>query len=206
MAEQTVTLLDLVVEGADRQDLVAFLCAQRFPYHVNAAPSAEVVEEQIAMGTWGGAGDENGDHRTLWVVCDNERVGVLRLDDLSDDAPLFDLRLAEQARGRGIGRAAVRAATDLVFGEYPEVDRFEGQTREDNWGMRRVLELNGWTKEAHYRRGWPVAGGAPVASIAYGILRSEWQTGQRVPLVWDDMMRDRRRPSPSNCRDRAARP
>lgn len=122
-------------------------------------------------------------------MCGNERVGVLRLDDISDNAPLFDLRLAEDARGRGVGRAAVRAATDLVFAEYPEVDRFEGQTREDNVVMRRLLEHNGWTKEAHYRRGWPVPGDGPVASVAYAILRSEWETGERVPLVWDDMTR-----------------
>lgn len=189
MVEAAVTLVDVDLDGVDRADLVAFLSANRFPFHGSSAPSTEAIEQRIADGAWGGAADENGDSRTLWVVRDDERVGVVRLDDLSDNAPLFDLRLAEDVRGRGIGRAALRAATDLVFAEYPEVDRFEGQTREDNVAMRRLFERNGWTKEAHYRRGWPVAGGEPVASIAYAILRSEWQTGERVPLIWDDMPR-----------------
>jgi len=141
----------------------------------------------IANGAWGGAADEGGGHRTLWIVSDDRRLGVLRLDDISDNAPLFDIRLAEEVRGRGIGQAALRVATQLVFTDYPKVERFEGQTREDNIAMRRVFERNGWTKEAHYRRAWPVPGGAPVASIAYAILRREWQTGDRVPLVWNDL-------------------
>jgi RimJ/RimL family protein N-acetyltransferase len=187
VSELTVTRVDADVDRVDRADLVAFLSSHRFPFHVSPEPSAGDVEQQLAIGAWGGTAVEDGGRRTLWVVCDDERVGVLRLDDLNDSAPLFDLRLAEDARGRGIGRAAVRAATDLVFSEYPEVDRFEGQTREDNLVMRRVFVRNGWTKEAHYRRAWPVPGGAPVASVAYAILRSEWATGQRVPLVSDDM-------------------
>ncbi len=65
----------------------------------------------IADGAWGGAADEGGGHRTLWIVSDDRRLGVLRLDDISDNAPLFDIRLADEVRGRGIGQAALRVAT-----------------------------------------------------------------------------------------------
>jgi RimJ/RimL family protein N-acetyltransferase len=185
--EPVVTLVDVNVDGADHVDLVAFLTSDRFPFHVLAELTAETVQQQIAQGAWDGPADGDGDHRTLWVVHGNDRVGVLRLDDVTDNAPLFDLRFGESVRGRGLGHKALRAATDLVFNDYPDIDRFEGQTREDNVAMRRVFEHNGWTKEAHYRRAWPVPGSEPVASIGYAILRSEWQTGQRIPLVWDDL-------------------
>lgn len=190
MSEQTISLVDLDVDADDQcAALVALLGSNRFPFHVDPTSSPATIERRIADGAWGGSADGDGDHRTLWVVHDGEHVGVVRLDELTDDAPLFDLRLAEAHRGRGIGRGALRAIADLVFTEYPQVERLEGQTREDNLAMRHVFERGGWTKEAHYRRGWPVADGAPVASVAYAILREEWETGERVPLIWDDLPR-----------------
>ena len=52
--------------------------------------------------------------------------------------------------------------------------------------MRRVFVRAGWVKEAHYREGWPVEGGRPVASVGYGVLRRDWETGQTTPVPWDD--------------------
>ncbi|TCK64379.1 GNAT family protein [Curtobacterium sp. PhB136] len=106
--------------------------------------------------------------------------------DLSDPVPLFDLRIAGSHRGHGLGVPALRALTDHVFRTLPEVTRFEGQTRDDNTAMRRVFGRAGWVKEAHYREGWPVAGGSPRASVGYGILRRGWETGTTTPAPWDD--------------------
>lgn len=69
----------------------------------------------------------------------------------------------------------------------PKVNRFEGQTREDNIAMRKTFVRCGWLKEAHYREGWPVDEGSPLASIAYGILRRDWETGQTTLFDWDDL-------------------
>ena len=52
--------------------------------------------------------------------------------------------------------------------------------------MRRAFRRAGWVKEAHYREGWPVAGGQPLASVAYAILRSDVQSGTTTPVPWDD--------------------
>lgn len=60
----------------------------------------------------------------------------------------------------------------------PDVTRFEGQTREDNLAMRRIFVSCGWVKETHYREAWPVEGRDPVASVGYGILRRDWETGR----------------------------
>ena len=81
----------------------------------------------------------------------------------------------------------LRAATDLVFGTMPDVHRFEGQTREDNVAMRRTFLRCGWLKEAHYREGWPVDGGEPLASVAYAILRRDWRSGTTTTFVWEDL-------------------
>lgn len=102
-------------------------------------------------------------------------------------APLFDLRLGERFRGSGLGEPVVRALTDYVFEKYPTLRRFEGQTREDNIAMRKVFVRSGWVKEAHYRQAWPIAGAGPKASIAYGVLRRDWETGTITPVDWDDL-------------------
>lgn len=39
--------------------------------------------------------------------------------------------------------------------------------------MLRTFSKAGWVKEAHCRRGWPVEGVEPVASVAYAILRQD---------------------------------
>ena len=179
----TVSLVRLDPAEADRADLVAFLTRQDWPFHVERHPSAAQVAEAIGAGAY-----RSEDRDTFWLVDDaGERVGFARLEDLSDGAPLFDLRLDAAARGRGLGAAALRALTDHVFTTMPEVDRFEGQTREDNRAMRKTFARCGFVKEAHYRRGWPVEGGEPVASVAYAILRGDWETGRTTPVNWGDL-------------------
>lgn len=182
-----ITLRPVDIDGSDRDALVELIASIVVPFHVTARPSAERIAGQVAEGEWGGSADGDGDHATFFVDVEGGTVGVVRLDDITDDAPLFDLRIREDARGRGIGLASVQALQAHVFENYPEVDRLEGQTREDNVPMRRLFQKAGWTKEAHYRRGWPVDGQEPVASVAYAILRSEHETGEKVPLIWEDL-------------------
>ena len=104
---------------------------------------------------------------------------------LTDPTPLFDLRVAERFRGRGLGVEILTALTRHVFETMPDVDRFEGQTRVDNSPMLRTFQRAGWVKEAHYRRGWPVDGGEPLASVAYAMLRQDWASGTTTPVPAD---------------------
>ncbi|MDO5627439.1 MAG: GNAT family protein [Mobilicoccus sp.] len=174
--------LSRIDPDAEREELIAFMTGNDFPFHVGRRRTREQVEEAIAEGAY-----RDADHDSYWVDHDvHGRIGFLRFEDLTDGAPLFDLRLAERHRGRGLGVEVVRAACDVVFGTMPDVNRFEGQTREDNYAMRRVMQRCGFVKEAHYREGWPVEGGAPLASVAYGLLRRDWESGQSTPLAWDD--------------------
>lgn len=178
-----ITFVRLDPTGHDRQALVNFMTHHEFPFHGRPRPAATDVEAAITAGAYR---DEDND--SFWVEhSELGRVGFLRLEDLSDGAPLFDLRLDGSARGRGLGTEILRAATDHVFTTMPNVVRFEGQTREDNIAMRRTFVRCGWLKEAHYRDGWPVDGSAPVASVAYSILRRDWESGHTTTFVWDDL-------------------
>ena len=100
---------------------------------------------------------------------------------------MFDLRLAAAHRGRGLGESVLRALTDLVFTRWLDLTRFEGHTREDNLAMRATFRRAGWAKEAYHRDGWPVDGAEPMSSVAYAVLRRDWESGTTTPVVWDDL-------------------
>jgi RimJ/RimL family protein N-acetyltransferase len=180
-ADPDVALVPVDVER-DRDALREFLSSNAFPFHMRSQPTVADVDARIADGDFAGP-----EHEALWVEVDGSgRVGLVVLDDLEDPGVLFDLRLAESARGRGLGVPVVRALTSHVFRSYPHVTRFEAQTRDDNRAMRRVLVRAGFVKEAHYRDGWPVAGGEPRASVGYAVLRRDHETGTTTPVPVDD--------------------
>lgn len=181
----SITFTEIAPE-LDADELVGFLTGNAFPFHGRASWSKERARQSIKDGRF-----RSDDHLGFWIDVDQQRVGLVVLDDLEDIAdggnPVFDLRLAEEFRGRGLGVPILRQLTGLVFDRFPTINRFEGQTREDNIAMRKVMLRSGFIKEAHYREGWPVDGAAPMASVAYAILRRDWETGTTTSFVWEDL-------------------
>lgn len=179
----TVTFAPVDARGDDREELIAFMTRNRFPYHVNPRPSADEVGARIDAGTYDGPGAA-----ALWIDDDARgRLGLVVLVDLDDDAPMFDLRLDGRFRGKGLGIPVLKAVTHHVFSTMPRVRRFEGETREDNIAMRQVFVRCGFVKEAHYREAWPIDGAAPRAGVCYAILRRDWESGTTTPVRFDDL-------------------
>ena len=177
-----ITLARIDPAGPDHEALVDFMTRNEFPFHVNHRQTRTFVENSIARGAFR---DEDND--SFWLdSAEHGRIGLLRLEDLSEDSPLFDLRIDDPFRGRGLGTDVLRAATRHVFTTMPKVNRFEGQTREDNVAMRRIFLRCGWVKEAHYRESWPVDDGRAIASVAYAVLRRDWETGSTTTFDWED--------------------
>lgn len=188
----SVKLTRVDPHGRDVDDLIDFFTTEEFPFHAGPSGwSEETVRERIANGYF--VDEEN---ETFWIVhSELGKIGLVRLEDLRDETPMFDLRLAGQFRGRGLGIEVLEAIATHLFSNTQAI-RVEGQTREDNHAMRSVFDRAGWTKEAHYRHSWPVVGGDPLDSIAYAILREEWETGVGGELHWHD-----RRHFPEQTRD-----
>lgn len=178
----SIAFTPVAVTGADRENLIAFLTGEQWPFHVRQRPTRGQIESSLSDGAYDGTAN-----RSLWVDADGLRVGLAVVQDLTEDTAMFDLRLTASARGRGFGAPALQALTARVFSTAAAVRRFEGVTREDNVAMRRLFLRAGFVKEAHYREGWPVAGGQPLASIGYAVLRSDWESGRTTPLKWDDL-------------------
>ena len=154
--------------ATDVEPLVAFLAGNVFPFHTRPRLTKEQAREVVLAGRYWSA-----DAMGLWVDADGDRVGIAVIDDLDDVAhggdPVFDLRLAEAHRGAASASRRCRGLTSLVFRRWPEIRRFEGQTREDNLAMRATFRGAGWVKEAYYRDGWPVEG---AGAQGVGGLRS----------------------------------
>ena len=152
----------------DVDEYVKFLTGEEWPFHQKPKPDPA----EIRLGD-----------NTFWIVEDGDKVGIVRLLDLADiddgGAPLFDLRVTADARGRGIGAAAVRWLTSHIFTDYA-TNRIEATTREDNHAMRRVLDKTGYLQEAHYREAWP-APDRVYDAVGYAILRRHWAADPVTP-------------------------
>jgi RimJ/RimL family protein N-acetyltransferase len=160
--------------------LAGFLTGERWPFHAGVPDRAKVLG-QVDRGHWDGPSAA-----TFWLDRDGTRAGVVRLFDLDDPTPMFDLRIAAAHRGRGLGGQAVAWLTGHLFTTLPGIRRIEATTRIDNHAMRAVLGRNGYVKEAHHRQAWPAPGGAVYDAIGYAILRPDWQSGTTTPVRWAD--------------------
>ncbi|MGV9341105.1 GNAT family N-acetyltransferase [Streptomyces sp. NPDC003688] len=171
--------------------LVDFLTGDTWPFHTSAAPDGDEVRRWISAGRYDG--EEN---RAFWIMAGDSTAGLIRLMDLADDTPLFDLRVRSRWRGTGIGGTALTWLTRYLFEEFPRVRRIEGTTRQDNAAMRRAFRRCGYVKEAHYRDAWPGTGGSVHDAVGYAVLRRDWESGGVTVPEWDDehMITERVRP------------
>ncbi len=173
--------------STEKDQLIDFLLSGYWQHHSTPRISKEKLETQYESGYFTGEGC-----RTFLIKDKNEDViiGVMRLFDLGsgiedDETPLFDIKIKEESRGKGIGKQALSWLTDFVFANYPNKHRFEATTRIDNTAMRRVFEHCGFVKEAHYRQAWPDAYGNRYDCTGYAILRSDWLNKTRTPVKWE---------------------
>jgi RimJ/RimL family protein N-acetyltransferase len=150
--------------------LIIFLTAQRWPFHVGQDMLASEIQDKIIAGYYDGSGIE-----TYLIMQNSTPQGFIRMYDLRDDTPLFDLRIIKNAQGRGMGTKALLWLTTFIFDNYPKVRRIEGYTREDNVAMQNVFQKCGFTKEAQHREAWLSEEGKYLDSVGYGILRRERQ-------------------------------
>ncbi|MFT8312084.1 MAG: GNAT family protein [Sporolactobacillus sp.] len=63
--------------------------------------------------------------------------------------------------------------TDYLFQAMPEIVRVDLRTWSGNFGMMKLAEKLGYTKEACFRKA-RIVNGKYYDSIGYGVLREEW--------------------------------
>lgn len=84
----------------------------------------------------------------------------------------------EQFWKKGIGYQSLKLWIETVFNEKKEIIRIGLTTWSGNIGMLKVAEKLGLNKEAEYKKA-RIVNGVYYDSISYGILREEWEMGNR---------------------------
>lgn len=167
----------------ETEALIAFLAGETWPYHGIATLTESNVREQVAQGRYYSSDEK----KTFWILNDEDtKLGLLRVFDLQDPTPMFDIRISSKYRGQGIGLQAVKLLVEYVFTNYDDKIRLEGHTRVDNYAMRKTFHNAGFVKEAVHRLSWPSEDGKLHDSIGYAILREDWVENKTTPINWDD--------------------
>ena len=169
---------------AERKVLAAWLSGDHWPFHSNLKLEREQVLKWIDGNYFDGP-----NNATFWITLETEPVGLIRLfglEDIGDGEPMFDLRIRNAFRGRGLGTQAVQWLTDHLFSKHEILGRIAGTTRVDNLAMRGAFRRCGYAKEAHYRRSWPSVESQFFDTVAYGILREDWAQQKTTPVDWQD--------------------
>ncbi|MEM7244274.1 MAG: GNAT family N-acetyltransferase [Acidobacteriota bacterium] len=163
------------------EELVDWLLSETWPFHGATRPDRAKLLERVESGFF------LGEHvETWWGLLGDERVAFVRLFDLEDETPLFDLRLREAFRGRGLGAATLRWLTEHVFTKHEHCIRVAGYTREDNAAMRATFQRCGYVKEARHRGVWDRPDGPNLDAVGYAIMKCDWESGTTTPLRWEE--------------------
>jgi RimJ/RimL family protein N-acetyltransferase len=159
-------------------DLIALITGDTWPFHGQTNPTEESVRSSFQRGFY----TEDG-NRTFWIFENEVVIGMIRLFDLDDPTCLFDIRLKQSHRGKGLGVLAVKWISDYVFTNFPDIIRIEGHTRSDNYAMRKTFYNAGFLKEAYHRNAWPTEGKL-FDSVGYAIIKPDWE--KKTHTVIDD--------------------
>lgn len=183
MGDKVLKLTEWTME--EQEQLIEFMTTNSWPFHGIEHPVRELIEKTIEEG-----GYKSDQVRTFWIENDEgQQVGVVKIFDLQDDIPLFDLRIADPYRGKGYGPKALKLIADFVFSLPEKKIRLEGNTRHDNFAMRKAFERTGFVKEAHIRQTWfSPRENRYYDAVTYGMTREDWEAGITTPVHWDDAL------------------
>ena len=166
------------------KELSEFLINTPWPYHVNRTLTPDKLNQMIEDGLFASESVESH-----FIYDGVELIGFIRLfdlDDIGDGYPLFDLRIKESRRGKGVGKLALRWIAEYMFNKWAELERIAGTTRIDNVGMRKTFLSCGFAKEGHFRKDWEGADGVLYDTVKYSLLRCDWESGTVTPVAWDE--------------------
>lgn len=155
-------------------ELVEFLTSETWKFHGQENPTEESIRKNLANGNYNQSGNQ-----TFWIMDDHTKIGLIRIFDLEDSTCLFDLRLKEKVRGKGIAKHVLQWLSTYIFNNYSHIIRIEGHTRYDNLAMRKTFFNSGFVKESYTRRSWR-QGGQLFDSVGYAMIKEDWENNTQT--------------------------
>ncbi|GIN85936.1 hypothetical protein J6TS2_23220 [Heyndrickxia sporothermodurans] len=166
----------------ESEELITFMLNNRWEFHSDPNPTREEIKRGIQNGWY------KNDRQTFWVESSGQKMGLIIIHDFSDTIPLFDLRLSENYRGRGLGKACVKWLTNYLFQLSDKKIRIEAYTRADNYPMRKTLWNCGYVKEGYMRNAWENKDGTISDSVCYAIIRKDWENNVSTPIRLNEVI------------------
>ena len=162
-------------------ELVDFITSNEWPFHAGEKSTKEQIINFFKNG-WYGDGRE-----TFWIEKNQAKVGLIIIHDIQDTIPLFDLRIRNNERGRGIGTQILLWLQDYIFNLPNEKIRIEAYTRSDNLAMRKAFTKSGFVKEGYLRNAWENNDGGYSDALCYAVIREDWEKHTITPIKIDDL-------------------
>ena len=158
-----VNKLNIKLFNGEAKELIDLLSTNEWHFHSNPHVTANEIKEKVEKGYY------SDDRETFWIIVDDQKLGILIIDDIEDTIPLFDLRLTANARGKGVGVQTLHWLQNYLFGERRKI-RIEGYTRADNLAMRKCFTNAGFVKEGYLRNAWENADGTIHDTVLYASI------------------------------------
>ena len=148
---------------SEAEQLATFFSENEWTYHAFPNRSLHEILSKVEAGYY------SDGRETFWILEDDEKLGVLIIDDIEDTIPIIDIRIAPTSRGKGIGFKTLEWLKDYLFGNKGK-NRIEGYTRADNLAMRKCFTNAGFVKEGYLRKAWENHDGTVYDSVLYGAI------------------------------------
>lgn len=161
--------------NSENGELINLLCSNLWPFHTNAKVDPTSIKSAIEKGYY------SEGRETFWIIENEQKVGILIIDDIEDTIPLFDLRLTNEARGKGIGQKSLSWLKDYLYGKKGKI-RIEGYTRADNLAMRKCFTKAGFVKEGYLRNAWENEDGSISDTVLYASIYDDWKENKITPI------------------------
>ncbi|GAK06162.1 acetyltransferase, GNAT family [Geomicrobium sp. JCM 19037] len=169
------------IHNEDENEVITFLLASTWPFHRSVSSSDEEYRKVFQSFYM------NRNNQAFWIENDAEKVGLLVIEDINDDIPFIDMRLAERFRGQGLGKQCLHWATDYIFQLPQKKYRIEGHTKVANIAMRKTFHACGYVKEGYFRDAWENSDGSLEDCLCYAFIRRDWGKDTPTPLPVDEL-------------------
>lgn len=165
--------------NSEIEELVELLCSNVWPYHANARLERQSIRNAAEKGYYCDG------RETFWIISEQQKVGILVIDDIDDSIPLFDIRLIENVRGKGIGVKVLQWLQGYLFGELEKI-RIEAYTRADNIAMQKCFIKGNFVKEGYLRNAWENEDGTILDSMLFAAIYDDWKNNTITLPKLDD--------------------
>lgn len=154
------------------EDLKKFLSSQVWKFYEEENISITSINNKLEKNHF-----LNTKTKTYLCYENNELLGMIRyfdLEDIDDEIPMFDIKVNEKSRGKGIGTYLLLNSLKIIFEKYSKIQKIEATTREDNIAMQKLFEKCNFKLWGKSSKSWKTLTGDFMQTYHYELLKENF--------------------------------